>query len=102
LSEDRKKLSGTGNMFFYAQMLTGDSVDNIPGCKGIGPAKAYDILTDEERDENLRERVLKEYERVYGEDKGWDIFNEQGQLLWLVRKIKYDGEPEYWYPGLED
>lgn len=101
LSEEGK-LTGTGNMFFYSQMLTGDTVDNIPGCKGIGPVKAYNILTDEERDDPLLDRVLETYDNVYGEKKGLGMLMEQGQLLWLVRRIGYDGEPIYWYPGLEN
>lgn len=100
LSEDGK-LTGTGNLFFYSQLLTGDAVDNIPGCKGVGPVKAYNILTDEEREEPLLDRVLKEYDRVYG-DKGEDIMIEQGQLLWLVRRTNEAGEPVLWYPGLEE
>lgn len=101
LSEEGK-LTGTGNLFFYAQLLTGDSVDNIPGCKGIGPVKAYDILTDEDRDDPLLDRVLECYDKTYGKDKGMKMLMEQGQLLWLVRRIGYDGKPIYWYPGLED
>ena len=34
------------NKYFYTQVLTGDSSDNIPGLKGIGPAKAKKILKD--------------------------------------------------------
>lgn len=30
--------------WFYTQVLTGDQVDNYPGCPGIGPAKAKKIL----------------------------------------------------------
>lgn len=29
---------------FWTQVLTGDSIDNIKGCKGIGPRKAEKIL----------------------------------------------------------
>ena len=34
-------------MWFYTQVLTGDSTDNYPGCPGIGPKKAADILNKE-------------------------------------------------------
>ena len=44
LSTDHKKLYGTGLAFFYAQVLMGDTVDNIPGCKNIGPVAAYNML----------------------------------------------------------
>lgn len=27
-------------VFFYTQILTGDTVDNYPGCPGVGPVKA--------------------------------------------------------------
>lgn len=32
------------DMNFFVQVLTGDSTDNYPGCPGIGPKKAMDIL----------------------------------------------------------
>ena len=35
----------TGNLNLMLQCLTGDSADNIPGIKGIGPVKAKRILT---------------------------------------------------------
>ncbi len=30
--------------FFHLQVLTGDSVDNYPGCPGIGPVRAMKVL----------------------------------------------------------
>lgn len=33
-----------GEHFFLTQVLTGDQVDNYPGCPGIGPVKAARIL----------------------------------------------------------
>lgn len=33
-----------GERLFWTQMLTGDTVDNYPGCPGIGPVKAARIL----------------------------------------------------------
>jgi 5'-3' exonuclease len=44
LSRDRKSIKGVGLLFFYSQLLTGDKVDSIPGCEGIGPVKAYETL----------------------------------------------------------
>jgi len=32
--------------FFMKQALMGDSIDNIPGCKGVGPVTADKILAD--------------------------------------------------------
>ena len=37
LSSNRRKLTGGGYAWFYAQMLMGDSTDNIPGISGCGP-----------------------------------------------------------------
>jgi 5'-3' exonuclease len=34
--------------WFYRQVLTGDAVDNYPGCKGIGPVKADKALKGQE------------------------------------------------------
>jgi DNA polymerase-1 len=33
-----------GEMFFYTQVLTGDTTDGFKGCPGIGPVKAKKIL----------------------------------------------------------
>jgi 5'-3' exonuclease len=42
-----------GIWFFYYQLLKGDSGDNIPGCPGIGEAKAHKFLPKEFVDEQL-------------------------------------------------
>lgn len=101
LSEDKKKLSGTGLLFFYAQMLTGDTVDNIPGLPKCGPVAAYSILSNPEDERSLLTRVTEAYEHHYGE--GWqEKMIEQGQLCWIVRRFNNDGTPQVWYPGLEE
>lgn len=100
ISDDNKKLSGTGLLFFYAQMLVGDVVDNIPGLPKCGPVAAYKLLTDED-ERPLLKRVSDAYEKHYGE--GWeDKMIEQGQLCWIVRRYREDGTPEIWFPGLEE
>ena len=38
-----------GEALFWTQMLTGDVVDNYPGCPGIGPVKAAKILAEADR-----------------------------------------------------
>jgi hypothetical protein len=35
-----------GALNFYAQVLSGDSTDNVPGVTGIGPVKARKLLAD--------------------------------------------------------
>jgi len=50
-----KKLTGSGYLWFCAQILTGDTTDNIPGCKGIGVMAAYEALKDaKSEDESLK------------------------------------------------
>lgn len=89
----KKVLKGTGYAFFCAQLLTGDRVDNIPGCADIGPVKAWDILKDCKTCEQYIETVSREY----NDDK---YLLEQGQLLWIVRRLNPDGTPELWRRAL--
>lgn len=97
LSEDRKKLSGTGQFFFYAQCLTGDAVDTVPGLKGCGPAKAFDILEGAQDEIGLFSRVLATYEAYYKDtEKAKEILLEQGRLLWMTRELNEDGSPVLW------
>lgn len=90
-----KKLTGTGMSFFFAQVLMGDGVDNIPGLPRCGPAKAYELLTsDPER--NMWDVVVEAYE-----EKGYDeeYLYEQVDLLWMVRELHEDGSPVLWRPS---
>lgn len=90
LEKKGNKVIGYGDKFFYYQTLTGDSVDNIGGVRGVGPVKAFDIIEDcEPNSRSLFERVRSVYQDVYGE--GWkDYMKEQVDLLWMVREIKDD------------
>jgi len=58
-----KKLYGRGLTFFYAQMLMGDTGDNIPGISGYGPKRTYEVLKDCETEQALF-------------DVTWDIYKE--------------------------
>lgn len=46
LTGGKKAIFGTGKIWHYAQMLLGDTADNIPGIKGYGAVKVYDTLKD--------------------------------------------------------
>ena len=96
LDRSRKapKLVGTGMMFFYAQLLMGDPVDNIPGVPLVGPKKAYEILTRED-DRSLYEKVRDVYTSKNLTD---EYFMEQANLLWMVRELNEDGSPVLWKP----
>lgn len=88
-----KKLIGTGLAFFYSQVITGDTVDNIPGLSGKGPIAAYESLHDATSEAELFERVSKLYSNKYGEEWRREM-NEQCQLLWMIRELNEDGSPK--------
>jgi 5'-3' exonuclease len=75
--------------FFYTQILTGDSVDNIIGLYGIGPVKAGKLLEDCASDKDMWEVCLKAY------DHDVERVLENARLLWLQR---HDGE--MWEPPI--
>ena len=77
---------------FYSQLLTGDRVDNIQGIRGIGDKKAAKILDGLEKEEDLLNAVLKEYEKA---DMTEDNLINNGRLLWIRRKNR-----EMWTPNL--
>lgn len=99
-SVDRKG-KGTGFAFFMAQMVMGDSADNVPGIQGKGPAAAHTILrsiveddelTDDEKVAAMKAAVTTEYQRCYAEDYE-AVYKEQATLLWMLRSQPSDGEP---------
>lgn len=79
-----------GDYFFYKQLLTGDTVDNIQGVPGIGPKKAekaYQGCT------TVQEMYQKALEMYKGDA---EALLENARLLWLRR---YEGE--MWEPPLD-
>lgn len=101
ISEDRKKLRGTGSLFFYSQCLTGDSVDTVPGLPRFGPAKAFDLLSGCPTSQEAFNRVLGAY-RAFYEDLAEQALLEQGQLLWMTRTLNKDSSPKLWeFPNVD-
>ena len=80
----KKKVEGVGMKFFYSQMITGDTVDNIPGIKGKGWAAAWDALCDAKSVKECKKIVMDMYKAKYGEGAR-EMFTEQAQLLWMLR-----------------
>ena len=96
-----KKLVGYGTKFFWAQMLMGDTVDNITGVpratingklKACGLVGAYDLLQDAADDRDCFKIVTDAYkENEYchwqtGADATWaDVFWSEAQMLWMQR-----------------
>ena len=89
------KLTGYGTMFFYAQLLLGDSVDTVPGLPKMGAVKAFKTLEGSATLDEAFKRVVEAYKAVYEDD--WKAqLEEQGQLLWMVREFTPDNKPVMW------
>ena len=93
LSKDRKKLSGTGFAFFCAQLLMGDTADNIPGLKGWGPVATHGWFSLCTTPEEYYMAASAAYEN------NKDYLLEQGRLLWLTRSLDLYGYPQLWQLG---
>lgn len=76
-----------GLQSFYQQILTGDSVDNIIGLAGIGPAKASKRLSEATTEQDLYRLCVEAYE---GNE---DRVIENARLLWLRRTPNQLWEP---------
>ena len=68
---------------FYSQMISGDTIDNIPGIPGFGKMKADKKLADAKTREELESIVRTVYK-----DAGFneDYYNEMHDLLWIRRE----------------
>ena len=87
-----------GQRFWWQQVLTGDTVDGYPGCKGIGPVRAERILAEAESyPEAVAQAYAKAgYDKTYFEAMAnvarilttycWDDLKEK-PILW-----EYEGE----------
>ena len=73
----------TADRNFYKQLLTGDSVDNIPGLPGVGTKRADRILEGATCNTELYARCRE----AYGE-RGFDdeYMTLQANLLWIMRE----------------
>jgi len=101
LNVDKKKVEGGGILFFYAQMLMGDTVDNIPGCKGIGYKKAYELLNGLTDPLEMEEVVWHTYKEKHPDkslEELRELFIEQGRLLWMIREMDEEGNLVHWEP----
>jgi len=80
-----------GFKWFCTQLLTGDTVDNIPGLPRVGPVKAAEILEGKETIPDMLKAVREAYKAKY--EGSWaDHMVEQGKLLWMCRELE-GGEP---------
>jgi len=70
-----------GMRWFFTQMLTGDTSDNIIGIRGLGPKKAEKILEEHDTEEGLYRTVLG----IYKECRREKDFHKNLDLLWIWR-----------------
>lgn len=82
--------------WFYTQLLTGDSTDNIPGIPGCGPKKAEKLLEGLIDEAEYYEVCRQTYQKEYGD--GDAALLENARLLWIRR------QPNEWWnpPGAGD
>lgn len=80
-----------GLEFFYSQILTGDTADNVIGLMGIGPVKAKKKLAKADTEWELYQACLDAYK---GDE---EKVIENARLLWLRREVG-----QIWQPPMED
>lgn len=95
LSDKRDKIEGYGELFFYAQCITGDRVDSIPGLPGKGAVFAFETLQGRVTSKDAFKAVLEAYRAFYG-PSGDEELLEQGRLLHMTRSLHEDGSPVLW------
>lgn len=82
---DRGEVLGYGQLFFYYQMLCGDSADNIPGLPRCGTVAAYGALHQCETEEAAF-RIVKDLYRDKLGSGAKEYFLEQANLLWITQE----------------
>lgn len=85
LSSDRRKVIGRGLIWFYAQMLLGDSADNIPGIARYGAVRTCKLLENCKTEEQMIAKVIPPFKKVY-KDKWREAMLEVADLLWIQRE----------------
>ncbi len=73
--------------YFWKSMIVGDNADNIKGCRGIGEVGAEKIINSKSIFGSLREVVLEQYCKTYGEREGIRQFYINYYMLTLVDNI---------------
>jgi DNA polymerase-1 len=76
-----------GTRFFYQQMITGDSADNILGIRGLGKVKASKLLNDTAR-KNWDNMIIDLYIKEFGYEEGRNRCVQNSQLLWILQSNK--------------
>ena len=74
-----------GDYNFFLQVLTGDSTDNIPGIKGVGPKTAEKTLQFNGNRTDWVNDITAMYREEYGDEGADDALTENMRLLWIRR-----------------
>ncbi|MCP4364984.1 MAG: exonuclease [Planctomycetes bacterium] len=90
-----KELKGTGLKWLYAQVLTGDVTDNIPGLPRYGGGTAFKLLDPCNSEGELIDAVVGVYKEVYG-DKWIEELYEQAHLVYMITDRNEDGSLKWW------
>ena len=72
------------DLFFYKQLLMGDSTDNIVGIPGLGPKTAEKIIAEADNMEDLYWTILEKYAEHY--ERPFEVMMEMAHLLWIQRE----------------
>ena len=81
---------------FYEQLIKGDPTDNIPGIKGMGPAKAAKALAECKDEWAMYTTVRDLYRRAFGDAEADEVLLENAHLLWMRL------EPNQWWATPRD
>lgn len=97
--KSRGKVIGHGTSFFFAQMLMGDSADNVKGIlklndKNCGPKGAYEFLSEFKTEAKAANAVVRAYAQIN------QNFLAEAECLWLRRSAD-DSAFNYIHPLLE-
>jgi DNA polymerase-1 len=85
------------DVFFYRQILTGDTTDGYPGCPGVGPKTAEKLLPSESFQEASAWRTVIEQYKKKG--LGADYALTQARLARILRDSEYTfDEIQLWTP----
>lgn len=76
-----------GIRFFYQQMITGDTSDNILGIRGLGKVKASKLLKDTAR-KDWDNMIIDLYIKEFGYEEGRNRCVQNSQLLWILQRDK--------------
>lgn len=87
---------------FFAQVLTGDTADGYPGCKGVGPVGAQKLLADCSTAQEMWQQVVHAYSKA---GQSIEFALQMARCARILRPGEYDhakSEPILWQPPCGD